>query len=48
MTDMDGYELERGLRAVPPERRPTLVAVTGWGRPDNIGRTMEVQLGPGP
>jgi PAS domain S-box-containing protein len=41
MPDIDGYELARRLRSVPFNCRPTLVAVTGWGRPDDVRRAME-------
>lgn len=41
MPDIDGYELARRLRSVPFNHRPTLVAVTGWGRPDDVRRALE-------
>ena len=41
MPDMDGFELARRLRSVPFGHRPTLVAVTGWGRPDDIRKALE-------
>lgn len=41
MPDMDGFELARRLRSVPVGDRPTLVAVTGWGRPDDIRKALE-------
>lgn len=31
MPGMNGYELARQLRSLPLARRPTLIAVTGWG-----------------
>ena len=31
MPGMNGYELARRLRSLPLARRPTLIAVTGWG-----------------
>ena len=41
MPDMDGFELARRLRSVPFGHRPTLLAVTGWGRPDDIRKALE-------
>jgi PAS domain S-box-containing protein len=41
MPDMDGYELARRLRAVPFDHRPTLVAVTGWGRAEDKRRAID-------
>jgi CheY-like chemotaxis protein len=38
MPGMDGYEVARELRARYPERRPMLVAVTGWGQEDDRRR----------
>jgi CheY-like chemotaxis protein len=32
MTGMDGYEVARRIRAGFPERRATIVALTGWGQ----------------
>ncbi len=34
----DGYELARRLRATPHGRRLTLVALTGYGRPEDRAR----------
>ena len=38
---MDGYELARRIRAEFPEHRPYLVAVTGYGLPEDRNRTRE-------
>ena len=35
MPEMDGFELARALRARFPERRPTLIALTGHGQPED-------------
>jgi CheY-like chemotaxis protein len=32
MPQMSGYEVARGLLSAAPERKPVLVAVTGWGQ----------------
>jgi PAS domain S-box-containing protein len=41
MPRMDGYELARRLREHPALRRMVLVAVTGWGQPEDRQRTRE-------
>src|SRR5688572_23587653 len=41
MTEMDGLQLARRLRAKRQDRRPYLVALTGWGRRDDRQRTFE-------
>jgi CheY-like chemotaxis protein len=38
---MDGYELARRLRASMPDRRVQLVAVTGYGQPEDLRRARE-------
>jgi len=38
MPGMDGYEVARQLRARYPDRRPMLVAITGWGQEDDRRR----------
>ncbi|MFN2645049.1 MAG: ATP-binding protein [Burkholderiales bacterium] len=38
---MDGYELARHIRAAAPEKRPYLVAVTGYGLPEDRQRTRD-------
>jgi PAS domain S-box-containing protein len=39
MPGMDGFRLARELRALPDGERTLLVAVTGWGLPDDRART---------
>jgi PAS domain S-box-containing protein len=42
MPGMDGFEVARRLRAAPPgDHRPTIVALTGWGRDEDRRRTRE-------
>ena len=41
MPGLSGYELARQLRAQPDGGRRVLVAVTGWGQPDDRRRTAE-------
>ncbi|KGQ18196.1 Atypical hybrid histidine kinase [Lysobacter dokdonensis DS-58] len=41
MPSLSGYELARQLRAQPGGDRRVLVAVTGWGQPDDRRRTAE-------
>jgi signal transduction histidine kinase len=41
MPGMDGYEVARTLRERYPERRPTLVALTGWGQEEDRQRVRE-------
>jgi CheY-like chemotaxis protein len=41
MPGMDGYEAARTLRERYPERRPTLVALTGWGQEEDRQRVRE-------
>ena len=38
---MDGYEVARALRSMPEVRRPVLVAVTGWGGPEDRLRSKQ-------
>jgi CheY-like chemotaxis protein len=38
---VDGYEVARALRANPDGRRPVLIAVTGYGQPDDKQRATE-------
>jgi PAS domain S-box-containing protein len=42
MPKMDGYELARAFRAHPVLKRVVLVALTGWGQPEDRQRTKEV------
>jgi PAS domain S-box-containing protein len=35
MPEMDGYEVAGALRTGFPERRPTIIALTGWGQPED-------------
>ncbi|QJX01190.1 hybrid sensor histidine kinase/response regulator [Frigoriglobus tundricola] len=41
MPGMDGYEVARRLRTLPGLGRAVLVALTGWGSPDDRRRTTE-------
>jgi signal transduction histidine kinase/CheY-like chemotaxis protein len=41
MPKMDGYELARAFRASPALKGTVLVAVTGWGQPEDRQRTRE-------
>ncbi|HWB74410.1 MAG TPA: ATP-binding protein, partial [Nannocystaceae bacterium] len=41
MPEIDGYEVARRIRAEFPERRPILVALTGWGQQDDRRRVRE-------
>jgi CheY-like chemotaxis protein len=40
MPGMDGYELARRLREMPPDPPVTLVALTGWGQDDDRRRVL--------
>jgi CheY-like chemotaxis protein len=44
LPDMDGYELARRLRALPETARASLVAVTGYGQPDDRQRAREAGI----
>jgi CheY-like chemotaxis protein len=39
---MDGIEVCRRVRALPLERQPQMVALTGWGREGDRDRTRQV------
>ena len=41
MPRMDGYEIARRLKAAPETRETVLVAVTGWGQPEDRKRSRE-------
>ena len=41
---MDGYEVARTLRARHPERRPTIVAITGWGQEEDRRKAREAGI----
>jgi len=41
MPEMDGYELARALRARFPEDRPTIIALTGHGQPEDRRKARE-------
>jgi CheY-like chemotaxis protein len=41
MPSLSGYELARRLRMQPGGSERVLVAVTGWGQPDDRRRTAE-------
>jgi CheY-like chemotaxis protein len=38
---MDGYEVARAIRRMPGSGHPVLVAVTGWGAPEDRVRTKQ-------
>jgi signal transduction histidine kinase/ActR/RegA family two-component response regulator len=38
---MDGYEVARAIRRMPESGNPFLVAVTGWGTPEDRARTKQ-------
>ena len=44
MPRMDGYEIARRLRSAPETRGTILVAVTGWGQPEDRRRSKEAGL----
>jgi CheY-like chemotaxis protein/two-component sensor histidine kinase len=44
MPGMDGYEVARTLRARFPDRRPAIVALTGWGQEDDRRRAREAGI----
>jgi len=41
MPEMDGFEVARRIRKDFPDRRPVLVALTGWGQEEDRRRTKE-------
>jgi CheY-like chemotaxis protein len=41
LPDLDGYEVARRLRAAPGGRRMGLVAITGYGQPEDQRRAFE-------
>ena len=41
MEGMDGYEVARRIRRQPEYRELVLVAVTGWGQPEDRRKTIE-------
>jgi CheY-like chemotaxis protein len=38
---MDGFEVCRSIRAMAPEVNPVMIALTGWGREEDLLRTRE-------
>jgi PAS domain S-box-containing protein len=42
MPGIDGYEACRRIRSLPSERRVTIVALTGWGHPQDKQRALDV------
>jgi PAS domain S-box-containing protein len=44
LPDMDGYEVARAIRARPELGRPFLVAVTGWGAPEDRLKSKQAGL----
>jgi CheY-like chemotaxis protein len=41
LPDMDGLQLCRRLQALALDFRPVMIALTGWGTPDDVQRTRE-------
>jgi len=41
MPGMDGYEVARRIRSTFPERRPAIIALTGWGQEEDRRRARE-------
>lgn len=41
LPDVGGVEVCRRVRAFPPGNRPVMVALTGWGRPEDLRQTKE-------
>lgn len=41
LPDMDGYELVRRLREMPETAQSTIVALTGYGQPEDIARALK-------
>ena len=44
MPGMDGHEVARRIRQMPQGRTATLVALSGWGQPEDIRRSMEAGM----
>jgi CheY-like chemotaxis protein len=42
MPGMDGYEACRRIRRAQSDRRPTIIALTGWGHPQDKQRALDV------
>jgi CheY-like chemotaxis protein len=41
---MNGYELARELRERMPDRKPLLVALSGYGQPEDIRRSRDAGI----
>jgi CheY-like chemotaxis protein len=41
MPEMDGFETARAIRAQPWGERVRIIALTGWGQPEDIERTRQ-------
>jgi two-component system CheB/CheR fusion protein len=41
LPDIPGIEVCRAVRAFPPANQPVMVALTGWGRPEDLRQTKE-------
>ena len=41
LPEMDGLEVCRSIRALPTDDQPVMVALTGWGREEDLRRTRE-------
>ena len=44
LPDLDGYRVARRIRELDPERRTTIVALTGWGQPEDRRRAREAGI----
>jgi CheY-like chemotaxis protein len=44
MPQMDGYEVACAVRTRFPERRPTIIALTGRGQPEDRRRAREAGI----
>lgn len=44
MPVMDGHEVAVALRTRFPDRRPTIIALTGWGQPEDRRRAQEAGI----
>jgi CheY-like chemotaxis protein len=41
LPDIDGYELVRRMRAMPETAHSTIIALTGYGQPEDIARALK-------
>jgi two-component system CheB/CheR fusion protein len=40
LPDIDGYEVCKELRSTSPERRPYLIALSGYGQAEDVQRSL--------